>query len=317
MIRMKVLIVDEMHPSIVEMPKSLGLEVDYFPNCSKQDVLAKVANYEGIIIRSKFPIDEEFLQAATRLKFIGRAGAGLDLIDLDACQRRNIEVFAANEGNRIAVAEHLIGMLLCLFNKINTANTEVKNYVWQREENRGEELFGKTVGILGFGNNGQAFAERLVAFGCKVLAYDKFRYGFGNQFIRECSMDEIFREADIFSLHIPLTNETNALVDAAFLEKFRKPIYFCNVSRGEIVVLSDLVKSLENSKLRGICLDVIENEKLSKLTDEQKATFERLILHENVLLTPHIAGWTHESYKRINEVLKDKISRFIGLNFSV
>lgn len=317
MIRMKVLIVDEMHPSIVEMPKSLGLEVDYFPNCSKQDVLAKVANYEGIIIRSKFPIDEEFLQAATRLKFIGRAGAGLDLIDLDACQRRNIEVFAANEGNRIAVAEHLIGMLLCLFNKINTANTEVKNYVWKREENRGEELFGKTVGILGFGNNGQAFAERLVAFGCKVLAYDKFRYGFGNQFIRECSMDEIFREADIFSLHIPLTNETNALVDAAFLEKFRKPIYFCNVSRGEIVVLSDLVKSLENSKLRGICLDVIENEKLSKLTDEQKATFERLISHENVLLTPHIAGWTHESYKRINEVLKDKISRFIGLNFSV
>jgi D-3-phosphoglycerate dehydrogenase / 2-oxoglutarate reductase len=317
MIRMKVLIVDEMHPSIVEMPKSLGLEVDYFPNCSKQDVLAKVANYEGIIIRSKFPIDEEFLQAATRLKFIGRAGAGLDLIDLDACQRRNIEVFAANEGNRIAVAEHLIGMLLCLFNKINTANTEVKNYVWKREENRGEELFGKTVGILGFGNNGQAFAERLVAFGCKVLAYDKYRYGFGNQFIRECSMDEIFREADIFSLHIPLTNETNALVDAAFLEKFRKPIYFCNVSRGEIVLLSDLVKSLENSKLRGICLDVLENEKLSKLADEQKATFEHLISYENVLLTPHVAGWTHESYKRINEVLKDKISRFIGLNFSV
>lgn len=308
---MKVLIVDEMHPSIVEMPKSLGLEVDYFPNLSKIETEEMVQKYDGLIIRSKFYIDEIFLEKAKNLKFIGRAGAGLDLIDIEACKKRGIEIFAANEGNRVAVAEHLIGMILCLFNKLNLADAEVRNKIWKREENRGEELFGKTVGIIGFGNNGQATAERLVAFGCNVLAYDKYRYGFGNQFVKECSMEEIFQLADIVSLHIPLTIETNLMVNTEFLNRFKKDIYFCNVARGEIVVLKDLVEALETGKVKGACLDVLENEKLANLSDEQNRTFEKLISFQNVILSPHIAGWTHQSYIKINEVLRDKIKRFI------
>ncbi len=307
------MIVDEMHESIVQMPAELGLEVDYFPNISIEEVKAKVADYEGLIIRSKFFINEDFLKNAPNLRFIGRAGAGLDLIDIEACRVRNIEIFAANEGNRVAVAEHLIGMILSLFNKICIANQEVKAGVWKREENRGEELFGKTVGIIGYGNNGEATASRLVAFGCKVLAYDKYRYGFGNQYVKESTLNEIFRETDILSLHIPLTTETQNWVNAAFFEKFSKSFYFCNIARGEIVVLHDLVDALKSGKIKGACLDVLENEKLSKLTESQKVDFEYLSNHQAVLMTPHIAGWTFESYKRINQVLKDKIARFLDI----
>jgi D-3-phosphoglycerate dehydrogenase len=310
---MKVLIVDEMHESIVHMPEELGLEVDYFPNIAQTEVLEKVADYEGLIIRSKFFIDENFLQNAPKLKFIGRAGAGLDLIDIEACKKRNIEIFAANEGNRIAVAEHLIGMLLCLFNNILKSNTEIKNNLWKREQNRGEELFGKTVGIIGFGNNGEATASRLIAFGCKILAYDKYRYGFGNQFVTESTMEEIFRNADILSLHIPLTIETNKMFDKAFFERFEKDIYFCNVARGELVVLKDLMGALQSGKVKGACLDVLENEKLNKLTEDQQISFDYLKNQYNVILTPHIAGWTFESYNRINTVLKDKIARFLNI----
>ncbi len=310
---MKVLIVDEMHESIVHMPEELGLEVDYFPNIALSEVLEKVSDYEGLIIRSKFIIDENFLQNAPKLRFIGRAGAGLDLIDIDACKKRNIEIFAANEGNRIAVAEHLIGMLLSLFNKIEKSHLEIKQGHWKREENRGEELFGKTVGIIGFGNNGEATASRLVAFGCKILAYDKYRYGFGNQYVTESTLDEIYREADILSLHIPLTTETNKMVDKAFFNKFLKNIYFCNVARGELVVQDDLVEALQFGKVKGACLDVLENEKINKLSTSQKKSFDFLIHHPNVIITPHIAGWTFESYNRINTVLKDKIARFLGL----
>jgi D-3-phosphoglycerate dehydrogenase / 2-oxoglutarate reductase len=310
---MKVLIVDEMHPSIVQMPEDLGLEVDYMPNITFQEVLDKVGDFEGLIIRSKFNIDEDFLKYAHKLKFIGRAGAGLDLIDLEACKKREIAIFAANEGNRVAVAEHLIGMLLCLFNKIHVANAEVAQKIWKREENRGEELFGKTVGIIGYGNNGEATADRLIAFGCKILAFDKYRYGFGNQFVTEASMQEIFREADIISLHIPLTDETFQMVNKTFIEQFHKAIYVCNVARGELVVLRDLVDCLKSKKVKGAVLDVLENEKLHKLTSEQEADFEYLSTQQNVLLSPHIAGWTHESYNKINVVLKDKIRRFLGV----
>ena len=314
---MKVLIVDEMHESIVHMPEELGLEVDYFPNIAFSEVLEKVADYEGLIIRSKFFINENFLQHAPKLKFIGRAGAGLDLIDIEACKKRNIEIFAANEGNRIAVAEHLIGMLLSLFNRIEKSHQEVIKGEWKREENRGEELFGKTVGIIGYGNNGEATATRLVAFGCKILAYDKYRYGFGNQFIKEATLDEIYRESEILSLHIPLTTETNKMIDKAFLNKFSKPFYFCNVARGEIVVQDDLVEAIKSGKVKGACLDVLENEKLTKLTPSQQVSFDFLRNHPSVIITPHIAGWTFESYNRINTVLKDKIARFLDLKTSV
>jgi D-3-phosphoglycerate dehydrogenase len=311
---MNVLIVDEMHPSIVEMPKSLGLNVDYLPEISREEFLHILPNYEGLIIRSKFVIDEPLIKLATKLKFIGRAGAGLDLIDVEACHKNHVAIFAANEGNRIAVAEHLIGMLLTLFNNIHVANQEVADGVWKREENRGTELFAKTVGVIGYGNNGQTTAERLVAFGCNVLAYDKHRYGFGNQFVTECSMEEIYREADIISLHVPLNAETVGMIDSDYLNRFKKPIYFCNVSRGETVKLQDLTNALEEGQVLGACLDVLENEKLNKLTPEQQVTFTKLTNNPKVILTPHIAGWTHQSYKRINKVLRDKIGRFLDLH---
>lgn len=311
--KMKVLIVDEMHDSIVQMPVELGLEVDYFPNLSLYEVDKIVANYQGLIIRSKFSIDDSFLEKATNLKFIGRAGAGLDLIDLEACKRKGVEVFAANEANRVAVAEHLIGMILSLFNKINGSYEQVKIGKWLREENRGEELFGKTVGLIGYGNNGQATAERLVAFGCKVLAYDKYRYGFGNHLIQECTMSEIFREAEIVSLHIPLAADTFQMCNHDFFNSFKKSIFFCNVARGELVVQTDLLHAIESGKVRGACLDVLENEKLGALTLQQRNVFEQLISFPQVLITPHVAGWTFQSYKKINDVLRDKIKRYLAI----
>ena len=308
---MRIIIVDEMHSSIVEMPKELGLDVDYFPNIAFDEVLEKVGEYDGLIIRSKFLIDEKFLSSARKLKFIGRAGAGLDLIDLEACKKAKVTVFGANEANKVAVSEHLIGMILSLFHKINTGSREVKLGEWNRETNRGEELADKTVGIIGYGNNGQATAERLVAFGCKILAYDKYKYGFGNHLIKECDLAEIYEKADVVSLHIPLTSITDRWVNSDFLNSFRKPIYLCNIARGEIVVLRDLVAALKAGKVKGACLDVLENEKLKTMSDEQKIAFDFLRYNDNVILTPHVAGWSTESCIKINNVLKDKIKRFI------
>jgi D-3-phosphoglycerate dehydrogenase len=308
---MKVLIVDEMHDSIVQMPEELGLEVDYFPNIALEEVLQRVGDYEGLIIRSKFYIDANFILHAQKLRFIGRAGAGLDLIDLEACKNAGIEVFGANEANKVAVAEHLIGMLLSLLHKINTADREVKAGQWNREKNRGEEIFGKTVGIIGFGNNGQATAERLAAFGCKILAYDKYKYGFGNHVITEASLEDLYKNTDVLSLHIPLTTETDRWVNADFFSRFRKEIYLCNIARGEIVVLHDLVNALKSGKVKGACLDVLENEKINKLSESQKEDFDFLSQQDNVILTPHVAGWSSESYVKINQVLKDKIRIFL------
>ncbi|AWV96998.1 NAD(P)-dependent oxidoreductase [Arcticibacterium luteifluviistationis] len=308
---MRILIVDEMHPSIVEMPKALGLDVDYFPNIAFEEVLERVGDYDGLIIRSKFSINSEFLSYASKLKFIGRAGAGLDLIDLHACKKAGVTVFGANEANKVAVAEHLIGMLLSLLHKINTGSREVKKGQWNREANRGEELFGKTVGIIGYGNNGQATAERLAAFGCKILANDRYKYGFGTHIIKECELSEIYEKADIVSLHIPLTKETDKWVNADFFDKFQKPIIFCNIARGEIVELKDLVTAMKSGKVKGACLDVLENEKLKTLSEEQKASFDYLASQNNAILTPHVAGWSTESYVKINEVLRDKIKRLL------
>lgn len=303
-----VLIADEMHLSLMPMLEKLGYETDYQPKITRVEIIKKFENYVGLIIRSKTFVDAELLENAHQLKFIGRAGAGLDLIDIAYVESKNIALFAANEGNRVAVAEHVLGMTLCLMNNILIADREVRNGVWQREKNRGYELSGKTVGIIGYGNNGSETAKRFKAFGCKVLAFDKFKKGFSDEFVEESTMDRIFEDADILSLHIPLTIESNKLVNAEFLSRFRKNIVLINAARGEIVSLSDLAESIDNGNVRGACLDVLENEKLQKLSEEQKAVFEKLIASELVIFTPHIAGWTFESYIKINEVLIDKIS---------
>lgn len=308
---MKVLIVDEMHPSMVPLLEESGLEVDYCFDFDYKKAREVISSYEGLLIRSKFFIDDAFLEEATRLRFIGRAGAGLDLIDLEACQRRGIEVFGANEANKVAVAEHLIGMVLSLFNNLVRSDAEIKNNQWLREANRGEELAGKTVGVIGFGNNGGESARRFAAFGCRVLAFDKYKSGFGTEAIKESTLDEIFEEADILTLHIPLTHETRSWVNNDFFNRFRKNIYFCNVARGEIMVQTDLISALETGKVKGACLDVLENEKIKTLSPEQKVRFDYLKNHPRVLITPHVAGWTFESYEKINQVLNDKIRQLL------
>lgn len=303
-----ILIADEMHSSLFTLLDNAGFAYAYQPKITRPDLLAQLSAYEGLIIRSKTTVDEEVLSHAPRLRFIGRAGAGLDLIDLDAAERRGIRVFHAGAGNRDAVAEHTVGMLLALLANILKADHEVRQGIWDREGNRGYELGSLTVGLIGYGNNGRATARRLSGFGCRVLAYDKFLTGYGDTFAEEATLAQLMAEADVLSLHIPLTEDTRMLVDDAFIGQVQKPFYLVNIARGEIVSLSALVRGLESGKVRGACLDVLENEKLSKLTPEQQAAFDYLRQSNRTVLTPHVAGWTHESYVRINEVLVRQIS---------
>ncbi|HEV7348093.1 2-hydroxyacid dehydrogenase [Telluribacter sp.] len=304
---MKILIVDEMHPSLLGMLDEQGWQYNYQPRFRRDDIIAHISAYEGLVIRSKTRVNEEVLAKAEKLRFVARAGAGLDLIDLDAIGGRDIRLFHAGEGNRDAVAEHTLGMLLCLFNNILKADRQIRQGTWDREGNRGIELLGKTVGIIGYGNNGSATARRLSGFGCKVLAYDKYRDNYGDHFAEEAPLERIKQEADVLSLHVPLTSETRQWVNEDFIAGFTKPFFLNNVARGEIVSLEAVVSGLESGKLRGACLDVLENEKLGTLTPEQQAAFDYLRTSDRVVLTPHVAGWSHESYVRINEVLVRQI----------
>src|SRR5690606_18607707 len=241
------------------------------------------------------------------LRFVGRAGAGIDNLDLPYLVEKNIAVIHAAEGNRDAVGEFTVGALLSMLRNIPRAHQEVINGIWLRESNRGEEIMGKTIGIIGFGNMGQAFARRLTGFGCKILVYDKYKHGFTNEFWREADMRQIFEETDILSLHIPLTHETRAMVNTHYLSQFKKKIILVNTARGEIVPFSDLAESFSMGFVRGAVLDVLENEKLTELTPVQREGFRNLIATGNVIFTPHIAGWTYESHVKINVALVEKI----------
>ena len=305
----KILIADDLHENIFPMLSELGFEVNYKPDITRFEILEIIKDYEGLIIRSKTRVDKEFLAHCEKLEFIGRAGAGLDLIDLEEVKVKNIKVFAANEGNAVAVAEHTIGMILMLFNKLNYADSEVRQRVWEREKNRGVELAGMTIGIIGYGNMGIALAQRLMGFEVKVLAYDKiekkaYEYGLYSE---KATMNDIFEESDLVSIHVPLTDETRMMVNDDFIQKFKKNIFLVNTSRGEVASTSSILKGLQSGKIRGACLDVLENEKLSALTPKQEEVYSQLFKLKNVILTPHIAGWTVESYRKINEVLINKI----------
>ena len=296
-----------MHPGLFKMLDDIGVVYQYEPKIKRADILEIIQDFEGLMIRSKTKIDQAFLEKATQLKYIARAGAGLELIDLEEVKRKDICVFAANEGNRDAVAEHVIALILNVFNNINQANQQVKQGIWLREANRGTELFGKTVAIIGYGNNGQATAQKLASFGVKTLAYDIHEDFIGDSFAKKANMNQIFEEADVVSLHVPLTGLTKNFVNTAFINQFKKPFYLINAARGEIVVLADVLQALTQNKILGAGLDVLENEKLDQLTPSQLVVFQGLSALPNVILTPHIAGWTHESYIRINEVLVKKI----------
>jgi D-3-phosphoglycerate dehydrogenase len=304
---MKILIIDEMHPSILPLLEREGFIVHYRPEITRKEIEAIIGNYEGMIIRSKTPIDRVLLEKAVGLKFIGRAGAGLDKIDLEYLEEKKIKLFTAPEGNRDAVGEHAVGMLLSLFNHLSRADKEVRNGIWQREENRGEELAGKTVGIIGYGNMGEAFARKLRGFDVLVLAHDKYKKGFGNEYVEEVGFKQLAREADILSLHVPLTEETRNFITIEVLEQFAKPIHLINTARGEIISFDTINEGFERGILKGAVLDVLENEKFNSFTDVQRLSFDKLASRENVLFSPHIAGWTFQSYEKINQVLVGKI----------
>lgn len=308
MYTLRIIIIDEMHPSIVPNLTESGFSCNYVPDITRGELLGIIGEYEGIIVRSKTQMDKELLEQAKKLKFIARAGAGIDNIDENYCNERGITLLNSPEGNRDALGEHALGMLLTLFNKIHTADQEVRKGVWDREGNRGIEVKGKTIGIVGFGNMGSAFAQRLLGFECDVLAYDKYKSGFGNSHVEEVNLETLFRQCDVISFHVPLTSETKGMYNYDFFHKFRKNIFLVNTARGPIIPFADLIRLLDEGKIKGAVLDVLENEKLSSLSIEQENLFKRLSTMINVVLTPHIGGWSYESYERINDVLVQKIT---------
>lgn len=301
-----------MHPSIVELLKKDGHEVVNAPEIDRQGIKDQIDQFDGLVIRSKTPMDQDLLQYASNLKFIARAGAGLDQIDLDYLSERNIQLFHAAEGNRDAVAEHAIGGLLALFNHLIQGDNQVRKGVWDREGNRGYELKGKTVGIMGYGNMGKAFAKRLRGFGVEVLAYDKYKFDFGTNQVQEVIWEKLKAEADVLSIHVPLTDETRGFFTLEELQSFAKPFWLINTARGEVISFKTLNEALDEGVLKGAVLDVLENEKFQKFTQEQKSEFEKLARRENVVFSPHVAGWTFESYEKINQVLVKKIRKAFG-----
>ena len=311
---MKVLAVDTNHPILLEKLKKSGFNITEDYASSKSEIEQKITDYDGLIIRSRFPIDKTFLDKAENLKFIGRVGAGLENIDLEYAEQKGIKCFNAPEGNRDAVAEHALGMLLSIMNRFWIANNEVNNGFWKREENRGEEIKGKVVALIGYGNMGKAFAKRLKGFDCEVICYD-IKPNVGDENCRQTTMNEVFERADILSLHIPQTPETLGLVNDEYLSNFKKNIYFINTARGKSVITEGLVKHLKLGKVKAAGLDVLEQEKASFEAlhqSEMPESLKYLIKAENVLLTPHIAGWTHESKYKLAEVIADKIIAEFG-----
>lgn len=309
MSRPRCLVIDSMHESLFGMMQEIGWEVDYRPNITREEVKKAHYGFDGLIVRSKTVINADLLGENPTLKVIGRAGAGLDNVDMDYMQSKNIEVIHASEGNRDAVGEFTIGALLSLMRNLPRADREVRKEIWDREGNRGEEIMNKTVSIIGYGNMGQSLARRLSGFGCNVLAYDKYKDNYSDSYAREADYETIYRETDILSLHIPLTTETRFLVDTDFLNRFHKELILVNTARGEIVSLNDINDALNRKRVRGAVLDVLENEKLNTLTTVQRAAFDSLKEKSNVILTPHIAGWTYESHVKINVALVSKLKR--------
>ncbi len=308
---MIVVFIDTVHEVLFNDLTHAGYSCINATDLTAEVIKKKYSEANGFIVRSRFPMNKDFLSHFKQLKFIGRSGAGMENIDEAFCKAYNITTFNAPEGNRTAVAEHAIGMLLGLFNKLNTADRDVRQGKWEREENRGLEIAGKTVCIIGCGNNGSETANLFNAFGAKVLAYDKYKLDYPYK----ASLDDIFESADILSLHIPQTEETRFWVDYHFLLRFKKPFYLINLSRGKIVALKDLLKGLSEGKVLGACLDVLEYESASfeeNFLEDENQTLKDLLRHPNVMLSPHVGGWTKESYYKLSKVLSDKILAHFG-----
>ncbi|WP_028122148.1 2-hydroxyacid dehydrogenase [Epilithonimonas tenax] len=304
---MKILQLDKNHPLISEQLTAKGFLIEEDHISTYDEVLEKIGGYEGVIIRSRIPLDENFLNRAPHLKFIARVGAGMENIHLETAGKLNIKLINSPEGNRDSVAEHVVGMLLILMNRLFIASNEVKNGIWKREENRGDELLGKTFGIIGYGNMGKATAKRLSGFGVEVIFHDILP-NLSDEFATQVSLEELQKRADILSLHIPLTHETNDLIDEEFISKMEKNFYFVNTARGKNLKTKALVEAIESGKVLGACLDVLEFEKSSfENLETENQDLQYILDSDKVIVTPHIAGWTQQSKIKLAQVIVDKI----------
>jgi D-3-phosphoglycerate dehydrogenase / 2-oxoglutarate reductase len=308
----RVLITDECHPLLIERLGKLGYKVDFQPEITYANCKELIPTYTGLVINSKILVNRDFLDSATKLSWVARLGSGMEIVDRTYAQQRGVHVISSPEGNCNAVAEQAFGMLLTLSNQLLRADREVRNFEWHREARRGWELKGKTIGIIGFGHTGISFAEKWAGWSARVLAYDKYKpagYAAHLSFVQETDLETLLLQSDIVSFHLPLNAETKHYCEKELYGLCKNGVVLINTSRGQVLNTELLIKALETGRVGGACLDVFENEKVATFTEKERISYAKLYAHENVVLSPHIAGWTHESKQRMAEILADRIAK--------